>query len=238
MNNLEFLDCILQSFKVFLVTGSRSNKKLKVLHGGIANDLANKLGENYSIKSLGYNNGKEGKIQGRYINKNVDITVYKNEIPIAGIGIKFVMQNYSQNSINYFENMLGETANIRSANIPYFQIFVIPDDIPYYEKEGRKISKWETVTPHNASKYKILSEDIVESSIHTPVKTLLYIVKFPVIENKSNILDEKDYKFYYQSLQDFSILTTDMDFGIFSSNLIFNDYEDYINKIVHRILSI
>ena len=62
---------------------------------------------------------------GRYINKNVDIVIYKRTV-IAGIGVKFVMQNYSQNSNNYFENMLGETANIRSKNIPYFQIFVIP----------------------------------------------------------------------------------------------------------------
>jgi hypothetical protein len=49
------------------------------------------------------------------------------------------MQNYSQNSNNYFENMLGETANIRSSNIPYFQIFIIPDEIPYYKKEKGKI---------------------------------------------------------------------------------------------------
>lgn len=65
-------------------------------------------------------NGKEMKLDGRYIDKVVDITILKNSKPIAGIGVKFVMQNYSQNSNNYFENMLGETANIRCANIPYF----------------------------------------------------------------------------------------------------------------------
>ena len=31
------------------------------------------------------------------------------------------MQNYSQNSVNYFENMLGETANIRSNNKTYIE---------------------------------------------------------------------------------------------------------------------
>ncbi|WP_434337424.1 hypothetical protein V2P72_01835 [Mesomycoplasma hyopneumoniae] len=62
----------------------------------------------------------------RYYDKKVDIGIeYKNEI-ISGIGLKFVVQNYLQNSINYFENMLGETGNIRSQNDKlYFQILII-----------------------------------------------------------------------------------------------------------------
>ncbi len=236
MNNLEFLGCILRSFKKFLETTSQSNQKLKILHGEIAADLANKLGQDYIVKSLGFEKGKEGKIQGRYINKSVDITVLKNNIEIAGISVKFVMQNYSQNSNNYFENMLGETANIRSVNIPYFQILIIPNEIPYYS--DKKIKKWETFSLHNSNKYRILAEDLVEMSVHTPSKVLLYVIKIPSIENKSIVTDFKEYASYYKSLQDFNISITDTDFGVFATNVIFNNYEEYIEKIVHRILSV
>ncbi len=235
MNNTEFLNCIGNSFEKFLETGSRSNQKLKILHGEIAKNLAMELGDEYLIKSLGFESDKEGKIQGRYINKNVDITVLKNEIEIAGIGIKFVMQNYSQNSNNYFENMLGETANIRSSNIPYFQIFIIPDVMPYYENDGN-IKNWETFTERNIHKYKILSEDLVETSIHTPTKTLLYVIKLPII--KPGIKNRKEYVLHYQSLKKLSILTTENDYGKFSSNVIFNDYEEFIKKTIFRIKSI
>ena len=235
MNNSEFLDCISQSFKKFLATHSRSNQKLIILHGHIASDLSNKLGNDYTVKSLGFDDSKEARIQGRYINKNVDITIIKNGIPLAGVGIKFVMQNYSQNSNNYFENMLGETANIRSNNIPYFQVLVIPDVIPYYKKSG-KLEKWETFTAHNIHKYRVLSEDLVETSIHTPTKTLIYVVKFPNID--INILSKDDYVSYYESLGDFSVTNTEIEYDPFSANVILNDYETFIQKVVYRVMSI
>ncbi len=237
MNNLDFLDCVAQSFKKFLETHSRSNQKLKILHGKIASDLASKLGKEYTIKSLGFEKGKEAKIQGRYVNKNVDITIMKKGIEVAGIAVKFVMQNYSQNSNNYFENMLGETANIRANNIPYFQVLILPEEMPYYTDKG-KLKKWDSVSSHHIGKYRILSEDSIDYSIHTPSKTLLYIVKFPSIENKSSVKNKKDYTAYYLSLPKIEILTTNADFGKFVSNVIFNNYEDFIQKIMHRILSI
>ena len=58
------------------------------------------------------------------------------------------MRNYSQNSNNYFENMLGETANIRSNSIPYFQIFIIFDKVPYYE-QGGIFKKYDNISRHN-----------------------------------------------------------------------------------------
>ena len=112
---------------------SRSTAKLKSLHGHIANDLKNILGEDYNVKSQGIGDDREGTIEGKYYPKKVDITIYKENKPIAGYAVKFVMRNYSQNSNNYFENMLGETANIRMNSIPYFQIFIIFDKVPYYK---------------------------------------------------------------------------------------------------------
>jgi hypothetical protein len=235
MNNQDFLNCVLQSFQKFLSSHSRSNKKLVILHGKIAEDLSIKLGNKYVIKSLGYEEGKETKIKGRYLDKNVDITILKEDKPIAGIGVKFVMQNYSQNSVNYFENMLGETANIRSNNIPYFQIFIIPETLPYYESGG-KFKHWETFSQHNAKKYFIMSKDNIEQFFHTPTKTLLFVINLPEI--KTEIKDKKGYVDYYTKLKSLIIKASAIDYGKFKSSVIYNDYEEYINKITHYIKSI
>ena len=131
--------------------------------------------------------------------------------------------------------MLGETANIRSNNIPYFQIFIIPDHIPYYNKDGG-IENWESFSDRNVHKYRVLSEDLVEASIHTPNKTLLYVVKLPTI---SRIITQKnDYIDYYQSIANLEIKTTETSYGEFSDNIVFNDYETFIKKLIHRIESI
>lgn len=167
LDNSTFLRVLSNSFREFLESGtSRSTAKLKPLHGAIARDLAERLGSDYVVFSQGYKEGKEVKIKGRYIDKAVDITVKKGNIAVAGLSVKFVMQNYSQNSNNYFENMLGETANIRSGNCPYFQIFIILDKLPYYKRSG-ELHKWESFTEHNAEKYVILSRDNSEIYFHT-----------------------------------------------------------------------
>ncbi len=202
MDNQEFLTVVGNSFKKFLETGSRSNEKLKILHGAIAKDLKERLGVGYSVCSLGIGDGKEEKLDGRYIDKVVDITIKHRQKSVAGIGVKFVMQNYSQNSNNYFENMLGETANIRCANIPYFQIFIIPEKLPYYNKQGL-IQKWEEFTIHNATKYLTLSEDNIQTSIHTPTKTLLFVIHLPEISQP--IVDKTDYVHFYESQTDFMV---------------------------------
>ena len=232
MDNQEFLTVVGNSFRKFLETGSRSNEKLKILHGAIARDLKERLGDGYSVQSLGVGNGKEMKIDGRYIDKAVDITILKNYKPIAGIGVKFVMQNYSQNSNNYFENMLGETANIRCANIPYFQIFIIPDKLPYYKKDGT-IQKWEEFSVHNSEKYLTLSKDDIQTSIHTPTKTLLFVVHLPEIEVE--VRDKNEYTSYYEQSDDFFVSESRAEYGNFSSAVVHNDYEDFAEKVVHYI---
>lgn len=232
MDNHEFLAVVGDSFKKFLETGSRSNEKLKILHGAIAKDLKKRLGNEYWVQSLGVGDGKEMKIDGRYIDKAVDITILKKDKPIAGIGVKFVMQNYSQNSNNYFENMLGETANIRCANIPYFQIFIIPDKLPYYKNDGT-FQKWEEFSSHNSAKYLTLSKDDIQTSIHTPTKTLLFVIHLPEI--KKDVKDKKEYVTYYSNVDDMCVRESQFQYGNFSSAVIYNDYEDFASKVVHYI---
>lgn len=222
---------------MFLRTHPRSNKKLIVLHGAIANDIKSKLGGEYEVKSLGVGIGKEGKMEGRYMEKTVDILISKGSDSIAGIGVKFVMNNYSQNSNNYFENMLGETANIRTNNREYFQILILPEEVPYYNQDG-KITKWEKITNHNIDKYIVLSKDNTNRYFHTPVKTLLFIIKFPECDH-SKITTRSKYKKNYLNqnrnipLQIFTGVS-----GSCGNAMVLNDYAVFIEKVVHYIQSI
>ena len=233
MNNSLFLAILKKSFITYLQTGARSNKKLGILHGAISEDLQERLNDNnYSVYSLGYGIGKEHKINGRYVDKAVDITIAENNTPVAGIAVKYVMSNYSQNSNNYFENMLGETANIRCAKIPYFQIFIIPDKIPYFDKDG-SISKWETISEHNLNKYIKLSNDNIDTYLHTPNKTLVFIVHIQDKNVATKITDKQEYENFYLN-NDFDMAISALKFN-FGNTIVYNDYEKFIDKVAHTI---
>ena len=237
LNNDMFLSVIRESFKEYLSIGtSRSTAKLKKLHGSIANDLRELLGSNFGIMSQGYGNDKEGRIKGRYYYKNVDITINYKDKPVAGYAIKFVMRNYSQNSNNYFENMLGETANLRSNSIPYFQIFIVFDKMPHY-KNGGRFASYDNIREHNLDKYLILSCDNSNEFYHTPNKTLLILLTLKEKEPNYNFANEEEYNSYYLSIMDEEDLLTyskkiDADFKY---GVIYNDYEDFIERSVHII---
>lgn len=242
LNNNGFLDVISNSFCDFLQSGtSRSTAKLKPLHGTIAKDLAQRLGVGYYIQSQGWGDDKEGDIQGRYVDKKVDITVCNADTKeaIAGIAVKFVMQNYAQNSNNYFESMLGETANIRANHYPYFQIFIILDRLPYYQKSKNKDTKqlvihhWETFTEHNAAKYAILSQDKIDMFFHTPNKTLLYVVH---IADNNELLGKttEAYMDFYKQCNTPMCLSPNR-YPNFGNSIILNDYETFIDKVYHTI---
>ncbi len=243
LTNSEFLYVLSNSFQSFVESGtSRSTAKLKPLHGAIAKDLALRLGDAYSIQSQGWGDDREGDIAGRYVDKKVDITVYHTDKTtgqrkaIAGIAVKFVMQNYSQNSNNYFENMLGETANIRANNCPYFQVFIILDRLPYYKKESKRITKWETFTEHNADKYITLSCDNVDMYFHTPNKTLLYVVHIP---DNDQLLGKtaQEYMDFYAKNDSLISLSSHSYVG-FGNSIVLNDYESFISKVYHTIKAI
>lgn len=240
LTNKKFLTKILDSFKSFIESGtSRSTSKLKPLHGAIATDLAAVLGDAYEIKSLGYAEDKESQIEGRYICKKVDITIIHkatNKVA-AGIGVKFVMQNYAQNSNNYFENMLGETANIRASSTPYFQIFIIPEVLPYFKDSG-EIGRWEEFSEYHMKKYYALAKDNTAIFPHTPNKTLLYVVQ---IHPKANSVQTKtEYFNYYKDLiPKLTIKSAGCSYPDFEpgGTVIINDYQAFINKVYHTIMA-
>lgn len=232
LTNAQFLEVIKESFKTYLNKNtSRSTAKLKALHGHIAADLAELFGSDYTIKSQGYSNDKEGVLDGRYYAKNVDITVSKDGKPVAGYAVKFVMRNYSQNSNNYFENMLGETANIRSNNIPYFQIFIIFDKVPYYKKGG-EFSKYDIISEHNMEKYFALSKDNPDSFYHTPDKTLIILLKLKEKSSDCKFVNSVEYADYYKSVIDHKdvISYSDKIKDTFDNSVILNNYSDFIKR--------
>ena len=233
MNNSQFLVFVKKTFDAYLQTGARSNKKLSILHGAISEDLQKRLNDNhYSVYSLGYGIGKEHKINGRYVNKT---TITENNTPVAGIAVKYVMSNYSQNSNNYFENMLGETANIRCAKIPYFQIFIISDKSPYFDKNGG-IAKWETITEHNLNKYIKLSNDNIDNYLHTPNKTLVFIIHIEDKIDITQIPNKVEYENHYLH-NDFDMTISRLKFD-FGATIIYNDYDKFIDKVTYTIKSL
>ena len=131
--------------------------------------------------------------------------------------------------------MLGETANIRSAKIPYFQIFAIPDKIPYFDKDGG-ISKWEHINEHNLKKYIKLSNDNIENFLHTPNKTLVFIVHIQDMNTVATISSKQEYEQFYLH-NDFGMAISALDFD-FGNTIIYNDYDKFIQKVVYAIKSL
>lgn len=230
--NFDFLMVLQKSFDKYLETSARSNEKLKILHQKIARDLSGKLGEDYTVDSLDFGSGREQTIPGRYLEKKVDVCVSKNGKPQAGVAVKFVMSNYAQNSNNYFENMLGETANIRSSGTPYFQIFIIPEKLPYFDNAGT-VKKIEEITPHNIDKYVALSNDNADLFFHTPNKTLFVLLKPSVLPEEGQSKAE-----YKTACQGMRFGYSDAFDGVFSDQVVYNDYEAFLEKVYHAVLAI
>lgn len=253
LTNQQFLNVIYNSFAGFIASGgsSRSTKKLKPLHGKIAEGIFYLLQRNdpnnsYNLFAQGFVYDKEETIQGILYNKKVDIKIIKNNIVVAGIAVKFVMQNYSQNSVNYFENMLGETANIR-CNCPYFQIFIVLDEMPYYEESKDKekyIKRWETFTEKHMEKYLKLNCYSTSNNLFIPNKTLIYIVKLPPIINKEQVKTQTEYLKYYKEQENFDLipvcpLSVFCQHSVFYNynNVILNDFEWFLQEVVHTIMA-
>ena len=177
---------ILESFMKYDKHGARSKKKLIPLHTYLAYVLGAIFGNNYHIKyadGVGKNaQNKEAKVTGKYYNKDIDITVLKDNTPVFCLGIKFVTSNFKQNANNYFENMMGETANIQANHIPYAQIIILRENAPYYDRYGN-LKKIEKIQEHHIKKYIKLSLDTTQA--HKPCVTCIHIVE--ISENPLNI---------------------------------------------------
>ena len=98
----------------------------------------------------------------------MDITILKDNKPISALGFKFVTSNYKQNSNNYFENMLGETANIRRNDLLYGQILIFKEQVPYFSADEKMFTKIEKINESNLKKYFKLGVDDAQNLYHKP----------------------------------------------------------------------
>ncbi len=203
-----FLSAIKDTFYAYNKYGARSNRKLIPIHTWFAKEIVSELGDDYSSMSLGAD--KEYEIEGKYYPKTLDITIFSKTRPIVALSFKFVTSNYAQNSNNYFENLLGETANIRRSGVGFVHFLVLRGHTPYYDKAaGNKrgeLKRTEILSEHHIKKYIKLFKDL--DYPHKPDVLGMAIIDF----DSNNIPHFTDLK--RLGLQEETIAIIESDFSI------------------------
>jgi hypothetical protein len=172
-NEKELIQAISTSFKKYQEFGARSNEKLKPIHKFLAETLQTIFGEAYQLHYLG-SESKEKTVAGKYYPKDIDMTITKEGKPIFCVGLKFVTSNYKQNANNYFENMMGETANIQAnQGLPYAHVIILRYETPYYKKDS-SVGKIEIINEKDLSKYLKLSFDTPQA--HKPFAICILLI--------------------------------------------------------------
>lgn len=181
----KFIESLKEWYIKYLTVHARSSEKIIPMHKCISEILKSKLWSEYSIKSMWIWDNKEFNFKGRYYEKDIDITILKNNIPISALGFKFVTSNYKQNSNNYFESMLWETANLKRNDLLYGQILILKQKMPYFSTDKNEFTKIEKINEKNLKKYLKLNNDNLENLYHKPDIMFITFV---------NTWDEKRYE--------------------------------------------
>jgi hypothetical protein len=219
-NEKDFLKAIENSFEAYKEKGARSTAKLKPIHKFVADTLSKIWGKDFEICYLG-SETKEKTVEGKYYPKDIDITVLDGEKPVFCLGIKFVTSNYKQNANNYFENMMGETANIQAVgNLPYAQLIILRYETPYYQKNKTEIPlKIEIINDKDISKYLKLNFDIPQA--HRPNYIGILLINIDEQTGKISLTDlEKSF-----SKETAKLLSKTLSLKTFFDNIY--NYKDY-----------
>lgn len=224
-NNISWEEALKESHKTLLTTHPRSPKKLIPPHQWIKETMWKYLGDGYEYYAAGDGNSKydkEYKVPGLFYDKMVDITIVKNNKVKGAISFKFVASNYNQNSNNYFENLVGECFNIQAMDIPFCHVFVIRDNIPYYER-NRDVQKYEQFTFHNLDKYLKLSRFKDKGS---PSKLSMSIIHIEGDMYNNEIIHPQKFKELPKNEQN-KILN--------NINVTMSDYSEYDKKTANEL---
>jgi len=143
-------DVLIKCHQNYLITHPNSNEKIKPAHEWIKEKLEEELGPDYVVST-------EYIIKGKFYDKRVDVVILKKGLPKGVVSFKFVSSNYSQNSNNYFENLIGECYNIQMNKIPFCHVLVIRKNMPYFE-DGGTFRKLEIISKEHLIKYLSLSK--------------------------------------------------------------------------------
>ena len=183
----ECLDAIRESYAEYNKRGAQSPKKLHPLHQWVADVMKGLLGAEYDIQSFRKGgDGHEKTISGKYYKKTVDVSISKGGIDLGIISIKFIASNFKQNANNYFENLMGETANLRRKNIIFGHFMVIPNEIPYF-KSDKSLKHYEKLSTEHLRKYVLLGQD--DNHPHRPDALGIAVISLPLdtLEDASKI---------------------------------------------------
>lgn len=186
----EFIASISESFAMYKKYGARSTQKLVPLHNYITSVLINIWGHKYNFAFMGENT-REAKVEGKYYPKDIDIAVMDGNQAIFCLGIKFITSNYKQNANNYFENMMGETANIQANQIPYAHLIIMRYETPYYKKnDSENPNKIEIINKKDIQKYLNLIYDTPQA--HRPNELCIFLVNIDETTGKVSKTDNTD----------------------------------------------
>ncbi len=192
-----------QSYTNYLHSGARSTEKLLPLHKFLGAQFKSIHNGAQIVTKLGDLDG-ELKAPGAYYPKNVDIAAVTGGLTrisnksfavqdidqILGIlGVKFVSSNFKQNANNYFENMMGETANIQAKGIPYSHFIAVPIEIPYFNNQGQ-ITRLETLSEGDLKKYVTLMAG--PDGAHKPAFISFALVKYDLAGQTLKLLPDSD----------------------------------------------
>ncbi|MDR0560959.1 MAG: hypothetical protein LBG92_12410, partial [Prevotellaceae bacterium] len=192
----------------------------KPIHKFVAETLAKIWGNTFEIKYMG-DTASEATVEGKYYPKDIDITVLEGEKPVFCLGIKFVTSNYKQNANNYFENMMGETANIQAVGgLPYAQLIILRHETPYYQKNETEIpSKIEIINDKDISKYLKLNFDVPQA--HRPNYIGILLINIDEKTGEISLTDlEKSF-----SKETVNLLSKTLSIKAFFDNIY--NYKDY-----------
>ena len=184
MNDIQdsFLVAVKQAYNNYLVTSSRSNKKLKPLHGWVMDELRKCLDNpEYKLEGLSETSKSERTVAGKYYDKNCDVVISRDDFELGVVSIKFPVSSYKKNKINQFEQQLGETANLRMKNIVFGHLCVFPDPLPTMDK--KTVKGWELISDDIIDLYVKLASD--HQKEHAPDVQGVVVVKFTFSDSDS-----------------------------------------------------
>jgi len=172
---------------------TRSTAITLELHSRIHDVVESLVGSEYQIRSQ---KNKEMSIKGAFLSKKADIAIVKDGEVAGVIEVKAIRSSYKKNATNYFYNMIGETSNLQTANIPVCQIILIPS-IVQTRSAGK--TSYETIGDTQLQKYLTLSTS--EDNPSKPKRMIVSVLDvdyednfncaFSTLENFSN--DMKDF---------------------------------------------
>jgi len=194
-----FYNAVKESYRKYLLFGDRSEEKLKPLHSWVGDTIKRFIPDLYDVYFL---NGKEVQTEGEYYTKIIDVAIVKKGVGIIkrrvgaksvfyipkvemAVSIKFITSNFKQNANNYFENLLGECANLRTKGIKFGHFVVFRDKIPYFQR-SKEINHWEILEDNDIEKYIKLFQN-KEAFSHVPNFVGMEIVNIdPIVEEFYN----------------------------------------------------